>query len=359
MTTILRVRQIIRSVDNLITKILDYIHCDADDNKLDEIKMLFNENVEKFKNDFLHKIDYMQSRIINSKPIYYYLNNLIKADKIIDIMLSYNAIPRVGMFIWGCHTTHLEAIELAFKNNVISYSNINHRICAMNNAMTDIILSARPANQIINAIDIFIKYGYNFNDYYTNFLVLWNPPVFKYIMSLISRPIDYMGELLSGLKKISRNNSFDDIKNVINYIVEIVISIGNINRQDNFGCTDLQYICSDYMSLHIIDLNKAPYYEYLIELLLLNGADINIVDNNNLKPYEISPELYRIVDTRIETKLRSKLVALIKNIILDRDEAIVFVREVSSVLLPDIANVVFDYRYLFDASKHYDLAKEV
>ena len=300
----------------------------------------------------------MQSRIINSKPTYYYLDNLIKADKIIDIMLSYNAIPQVGIFIWGCHTTHLEALELAFKNNVMSYNNIHHRIRAMNNAMTDIILSARPASQIINAIDIFIKYGYNFNDY-LNFIVSWNPPVFKYIMSLITRPIDYMGELLSGLKKVPRNISFDDIKNVIDYIVEIVISIGDINRQDSFGCTDLQYICSDYMSIHIVELNKAPYYEYLIELLLLNGADINIVDNNNLKPYEISPELYRIVDIRNETKLRSKLVALIKNIILDRDEAIVFVREVSSVLLPDIANVVFDYRYLFDASKHYDLAKEV
>ena len=63
-----KTKQIIKSVDNLIIKILDYIHCDADDNKLDEIKIIFNENVEKFKDDFLHKINYMQSRIINSKP---------------------------------------------------------------------------------------------------------------------------------------------------------------------------------------------------------------------------------------------------------------------------------------------------
>lgn len=39
--------------------------------------------------------------------------------------------------------------------------------------MTLIRMSKRPVCQIISAIDLFIKYGYNFNDYYVNFLITW------------------------------------------------------------------------------------------------------------------------------------------------------------------------------------------
>lgn len=98
----------------LMSHIRKYIY--EDDIKLDEIKALFNENFEKFKQDFLDKINYIQSQVHIGG---YSFDNLIKTDDIIDIMLSYNVIPRNGIFSWGYHTTHLKSLELAFTHNVI------------------------------------------------------------------------------------------------------------------------------------------------------------------------------------------------------------------------------------------------
>lgn len=181
-------------IRNLISDIRKYIY--TNDIKLDEIKNLFNENFEKFKQDFLNKINYIQSQVHIDG---YSFDNLIKTDDIIDIMLSYNVIPRNGIFSWGYHTTHLKSLELAFTHNVIPFINYRHYL---NNAMTLIRMSKRPVCQIISAIDLFIKHGYNFNDYYVNFLITWNLPILKYIISNITRPVDYMGELISGLKML-------------------------------------------------------------------------------------------------------------------------------------------------------------
>jgi len=351
-------KQIIESVDKLIIKILNFINCSDDANNLNEIKLLFNEYFEKFKDSFLNKINYMQSHIINCIHSYT-LDNLERADEIIKIMLSYNVMPGIGIFKWGYRTTHLESLELAFKHYVISYGNYSQY--TMNNIISHIVHSKRNAEQIIKAIDIFIKYDYNFNDYQVNFIILWNPPVLKYILSLITRPVDYMGELISALKQMSRYdsiNSSDDIKSVINHILEIVISRGELNRHDDIGCTDLHHICSDYTSLQAINLNKVPYYEYLIESLLLKGADINIKDNSNLTALSFNPTIYLVgEDKKLEAKLHHNLVAFVKNIL--RNEAIVFVKAVSWYLLPDIADVVFGHLYKFDTSIHSDLAKAV
>jgi hypothetical protein len=48
---------------------------------------------------------------------------------------------------------------------------------------------------------------------------------------------------------------------------------------------------------------------------------------------------------------------IVKDIILDRNNAIMFVKDVSDFLLPDIADVVFGHRYIFDINIHYDLAQ--
>lgn len=339
-------------IRNLISDIRKYIY--TNDIKLDEIKNLFNENFEKFKQDFLNEINYIQSQVHIDG---YSFDNLIKTDDIIDIMLSYNVIPRNGIFTWGYHTTHLKSLELAFTHNVIPFINYRHYL---NNAMTLIRMSKRPVCQIISAIDLFIKHGYNFNDYYVIFLITWNLPILKYIISNITRPVDYMGELISGLKMIPRIYVFDDVKNVIDYILEIVISQGVLNRQDDVGCTDLHYICDDYISLQLTSLYCAPYYQYLIECMLLNGADINIQNNNKLTPLELDPNVYRMIENKqLETKLHNKLKTFVREIFLNRDEAIVFVKEVSWYLDPNIADVVFGHRYKFDTSIHYDLAKTV
>jgi hypothetical protein len=170
-------------VDKLSTYISKYIHWGGDDNKLNKIKLLFDENFKKFKNNFLHTFDNITTSVFT--PNYpgasqiYPLDTLERADEIIEIMLSYDVKPRVGIFMWGYHTTHLESLELAFKHDVLPCDNIRYRQGAMNNALIHIILSERNSEQIIKAIDIFIKYGYNFNNYWVENVILWNPPVFK------------------------------------------------------------------------------------------------------------------------------------------------------------------------------------
>ena len=120
----------------------------------------------------------------------------------------------------------------------------------------------------------------------------------------------------------------------------------------------MHYICSDYTSLQAINLNKVPYYEYLIERLLLNGADINILDNWKSTALSFNPKVYRIVENKkLEAKLHHNLVAFVNNIL--RNEAIVFVKAVSWYLLPDIADVVFGHLYKFDTAIHSDLARAV
>lgn len=94
--------------------------------------------------------------------------------------------------------------------------------------------------------------------------------------------------------------------------------------------------------------------------MLLNGADINIQNNNKLTPLELKPNVYRMIENKkLETKLHNKLKTFVREIFLNRDEAIVFVNEVSWYLDPNIADVVFGHRYKFDTSIHYDLAKTV
>jgi hypothetical protein len=332
-------------VDILMSIILNYIHNDADDNKLNKIKMLFNEYSIKFKKGFFDKFDYIQHHIPNCAYTSYYHDNFKKADDIIDIMLSYDITPGPGIFNWGYQTAHLKSLELAFKHNVLPFRTYTH--CYLNNAMTIIINSKRPSYQIINAIDLFRDNGLDFNEYDVNFLVSWNPSVVKYIMSLITKSVDYIGELINSLKKIKNDHSFDDIKNIIDFIVEKVISCNTLNRQDNIGCTDLHYICSDYISLRAANLYRLPYYEYLIECMLINGADINIKDNNNLPPLTQNPAFFHIVeDKQLKIKLYTKLVAFVKDIIVNRNEALTFVDELGCFLLPDIAGVVCLHRYI-------------
>ena len=63
----------------------------------------------------------------------------------------------------------------------------------------------------------------------------------------------------------------------------------------------------------------------------------------------------RNIDMDNAYQMRSRLL----NIIIIRKDAIEFVKLVSNttLLLPDIANVVFDYSHTFIQSIHYDLAK--
>jgi hypothetical protein len=328
---------LIDCVDNLMTKILNYIQNEPVDNKLNIIKTLFNEYSIQFKTDFFDKFDYMQYHIPHCVSISYDHAKLKKADDIIDIMLSYDITPGPGIFSWGYQTTHLKSLELAFKHNVLPFRTYTH--CYLNNAIIHIIKSKRPAWQIIKAIDMFIDNGLDFNKCDINFIVSWNPSVVKYIMSIITKPVDYMSKLIVCLRNISQTHSCDDIKNIIDHIV---VSCDTLNQHDNLGHTYSHYICSDYTLLCAVYIYRLPYYEYLIERMLINGADIN-----NFLSLTQKPSFSPIVGAKEQgSNMHSKLEAFVKDISVNRNDAMTFVDELSCFLIPDIAGVVCLHRYI-------------
>ena len=83
--------QLIESVDELIMKILDFINCSDNANKLTEIKLLFNEYFEKFKDRFLHKINYTKCLILEDD--YIFTEDIKNISNIIDnIPINWNML---------------------------------------------------------------------------------------------------------------------------------------------------------------------------------------------------------------------------------------------------------------------------
>ena len=89
-------------------------------------------------------------------------------------------------------------------------------------------------------------------------------------------------------------------------------------------------------------------FQYVISKLILYGADITLLKDKVFVP------LYQYDE-------KDELIVLdfydyVNNIMVNRSDAIEYLRSVSEYMLPDIANVVFDHAYNFDPSEHYDMA---
>ena len=96
-------------------------------------------------------------------------------------------------------------------------------------------------------------------------------------------------------------------------------------------------------------INKETIIEYFIKKLLLNGANTKVLDNFR----------YGLFQDQQERMVNNNIQKMLKNIIVPRKDAIKYVKDVSNYLLPDIANIVFDYAHNFNCKTHYSLANEV
>jgi hypothetical protein len=245
-------------------------------------------------------------------------------------------------------------------------------------------------------------------DYYTNYLTNHNNPYYNKLYNItINQTFHKARNILFNICNLIEcryNISLEQFMHTVDFAIKDTIdTYGSVNIQNNdwFLYTPLHLACSCYMKIKPLEekynhsaSNKfkksqieiiIKQQEYLIIQLLLNGADISIlsreeytefIDESNLpkkrdniyysfdkKKYYIQHSgrtplcmpIQRNIDMDNASKMRSRLL----NIIIIRKNAIEFVKLVSNTtgLLPDIANVVFDYSHTFIQSIHYDLAK--
>jgi hypothetical protein len=138
------------------------------------------------------------------------------------------------------------------------------------------------------------------------------------------------------LFKIIRFKAFKDL---VEYMIKKLIDdYGSVNIEDENGQTPLNILYSSYVkSINVNSIcNEEKWYKYLIGQLVIYGNDTNI----------------RVSDVDLYNRFED----MIEHMRVPRREAIEFVRSVSEYLLPDIANVVFDYSYIFDEKEHNNLA---
>jgi len=344
------------TIHDITCRIVKYICGHNMSGELDEIKQLFKDNAKLYENSFLNRIDNMQNNITSEIASTYWNISIEKADEIIEIILQYNTTPDLGSFRLGYNVGNFELLEYAFKNNVIPL-NTPYSTCCLNNAFAYIVNIKRSGDYIINIIKLFITNGFNINNFYGNFIKSWNSQVIIYLISIITRPIDYMGEFIESFKHIPENYSFDDFKIIVHFMIDKFLTDKSLNVRDPDGCTHMHYICKYYTKISPNELYQTDYYEYFIQEMLLKGADINIEDNYKLTPLSWHPDVYRSVNKKFGQVMHQRLHDIVQDIILDRKNAIRFVKKMSNFLLPDIANVVFDHRYKFDYNIHSNLAQ--
>ena len=343
-------------IHQITLKISEYICGHNMPGKLDEIKQMFKDTAKLYENSFLNRIDNMQNNITSEIASTYWNISIEKADEIIEIILQYNTTPDLGSFRLGYNVGNFKLLENAFKNNVIPL-NTPYSTCCLNNAFAYIINKKRSGDYIINIIKLFITNGFNINNFYGNFINSWNSQVIIYLMSIITRPIDYMGEFIESFKHIPENYSFDDFKIIVHFMIDKLLTDKALNNKDHDGCTHMHYICKYYIKIQPNKLYQADYYEYFIQEMLLKDADISIKNNCQLTPLSWHPDECRPVDMKNRRIMHQRLHDIVEDVILDRKNAIRFVKKMSNFLLPDIANVVFDHRYKFDSNIHSNLAQ--
>ena len=98
-------------------------------------------------------------------------------------------------------------------------------------------------------------------------------------------------------------------------------------------------------------INKETIVEYFIKQLIIYGVDIGHIIGIKNKIY--MDEHGKMIYNNFQKMITNKIIP--------RKQAIEFVRDVSigAEILPDIANVVFDYYSEFRQNNHYDLAANV
>ena len=319
--------------------------CNVSPYTFDDIKKSIDYCIEKYDDEG----NYINTIFNNlNKGIHYYQYDNCRINKVIDYILSYNPKIDYDAFHFGCLVGKFKLIELAFNSGIKG-----DKIDKQRHPLLYIIDSCSTDEEIIRIIDLFCKNGLDIikfaqtEKFYTSAKL----NIIKYIIEKTDNIKQlYLHKICSSLKiMLFKIIKFKAFKDLVEYMIKKMIDYyGSVNIEDNNGQTPLNILYGSYEKSINIDsiYNEEKWYKYLIGQLVIYGSHTNIsvvdfygyMDNLNL--------YYRFED-------------MIEHVKVPRKEAIEFVRSVSEYLLPDIANVVFDYSYEFDENEHNSLANMI
>jgi hypothetical protein len=317
-------------------------------NSLNPIINLINDYIKKFGKAFLNRGDFIFNEINKYGKITLQLF-LQKIDATIDLLLSYDIKMNSGAYRLGSSIAHHKLLERCFQNGVKPGWPENNDwdlpyLLQTTHPIAFIINSHRTEEEIINILSLYIYYGYDMNHYNGDFIMSCKLDVIKFIISKIDKS-NWLHNMIDTLEynEAPLNNFIE----TIDYIV--------IKTKEDYGVDGLQpylYNCCFYYNNLYPNKDQllVDKYKYLIRALIMNGVDINIPKNGGILPLEAyNPFLENNI--RNVQKRQDELYNTINDLIVSNAQATQIIDDIASVLLPDIAKVVFDNMYCYKFSE--------
>jgi hypothetical protein len=338
------------ALDTITGTLLGYLsnpgpHC------LNPVINLINDYVKQFDEEFLNSCDFIFNEINKYGKITPQLF-LQKIDAVIDILLSYDIKTNSGAYRLGSGIAHYKLLERCFQNGVKPGWPENNDwslpyILQKTHPIAFIINSHRTEEEIINILSLYLYYGYDMNHYNGDFIMSCKLDVIKFIISKIEKS-NWLHNIVDTLEY--NEAPLNKYIETIDYIV--------MKTKEDYGIDGLQpylYYCCFYYNNLYPDKEQSivDKYKYLIRTLIINGADINIPRNGILPLEAHNPFYYSIVRNNIINvqKRHDELYNTINDLIVTNTQATQIVDNISSVVLPDIAKVVFDNMYCYKFSE--------
>lgn len=310
------------------------------------------------------------------------------------------------IYKFGCMIGNYKLIKYAFDNNfhpdhMFEAEPIDMEYNYSCNGFYYVTLVWLEEDERIKIYNLFIEYGFNTD-------ILIKPIRYKsYCCNILERVFCNYMKLTERILRIGCDidkNSLHDLarcigfynpkkmknKNRLKYVIDTIISKTlekygtlDIAREGymDFMNTPLTHLCRSLYTYHnhvsykfvnkwyarkhcnafaangtICDciryiVNKETIVEYFIKQLIIYGVNISHIIGIKNKIY--MDEHGKMIYNNFQKMITNKIIP--------RKQAIEFVRDVSigAEILPDIANVVFDYYSEFRQNNHYDLAANV
>ena len=313
------------------------------------------------------------------------INNWI-VNKLIKNYIFANNLLTNEIYKFGCMIGNYKLIKYAFDSNfhpdhMFEADPIDMEHNYSCNGFYYVTLVWLEEDERIKIYNLFIEYGFN-----TDILV--KPIQYKsYCCNILNRAFSHYMKLAERILRIGCDidkNSMHDLarcigfynpkkmknKNRLKYVIDTIISKTlekygtlDIAREGYmiFMNTPLTHLCRSLYTYHnhvsykFVNkwyiINKETIVEYFIKQLIIYGVNIGHIIGIKNKIY--MDEHGKMIYNNFQKMITNKIIP--------RKQAIEFVRDVSigAEILPDIANVVFDYYSEFRQNNHYDLAANV
>ena len=315
---------------------------------LNPVINLINDYIKQFGKEFLDSCDFIFNEINKYGKITPQLF-LKKIDAVIDILLSYDVKTNSGAYRLGSSIAHHKLLERCFQNGVKPGWPENDDmdlpyLLQTTHPITFIINSHRTEEEIINILNMYLYYGYDMNQYDGDFIMPCKLNVIKFIISKIDKS-NWLHNISDSLEYYEV--SLDNFSETIDYIV--------MKTKEDYGVDGLQpylyHSCFWYNNLSPDkDQSLVDKYKYLIRTLIINGADINIPRKGGILPLEAYNTFIRNYIKNVQ-KRQDELYNTINDLIVTNTQATQIIDDISSVVLPDIAKVVFDNMYCYKFSE--------